>query len=73
MSTVCISCSFDGSLSQMTFMTITFFHITLFHNYVTISLFCFFYNSFLVLSLDHVFYVHYYSTFPIHFTYAIMK
>ena len=30
---------------------------------MTISPFCFFYNSFLVLSLDHVFYVHCCSTF----------
>ena len=63
MSMVCISGSFDEPLKQMTFMTKPFFHVILFRNL----------GDYRALSLDHVFYVHYYSIFPIHFTHAIMK
>ena len=65
MSTVCISGSFDRPLKQMTFMTIHFFHITLFCNLGDYFTIFFFYNSIPALSLDHVFYVHCYSTFSI--------
>ena len=72
MSTICITCNFDGPLRQMTFTTISFIHIILFYNlddyFTTFSSI-----TLLILSLDHVCHLYYYSTFSIQFTHAIMK
>ena len=73
MSTVCISGSFDRPLKQMTFMTIPFFHVTLFCNlgdYFTIFFLlqlysCSFFGPCVLCALLQYFF-HHFTHAPLH-------